>query len=75
VVVTTRDGKVVNGIVRKDNADEVVLATAANTDVRLTRDDIDDMRPSLVSVMPAGFDNVLTRQELADLIAFLKTCK
>ena len=38
-------------------------------------DDIEEMRPSKVSIMPAGLDKVLTSQELADLVAFLKACK
>ena len=33
------------------------------------------MRPSTVSVMPAGLDQQLTPQELADLVAFLKACR
>jgi hypothetical protein len=33
------------------------------------------MRPSNVSIMPAGLDQQLTPQELADLIAFLKACQ
>jgi hypothetical protein len=28
-----------------------------------------------VSIMPAGLDKTLTRQELADLVAFLRACK
>jgi putative membrane-bound dehydrogenase-like protein len=75
VVVTRTDGTVVNGILRKDLPDEIVLAVAANQEVRIPRDQIDDVRPSAVSVMPAGLDDVLTRQELADLVAFLKSCK
>jgi hypothetical protein len=43
--------------------------------VRLARSDIVELRPSTVSVMPAGLDGQLTRQELADLVAFLKATK
>jgi putative heme-binding domain-containing protein len=75
VVVTCKDGKIFNGIVRKEAADEIVLATGADQEARIARDDIDDLRPSQVSVMPAGFDTVVTRQELADVIAFLRACK
>jgi putative membrane-bound dehydrogenase-like protein len=75
VLVNTRRGKAVNGLVRKDAPDEVVLVTGADQEVRIARDDIEDMQPSKVSVMPAGLDQQLTRQELADLIAFLKACK
>jgi putative heme-binding domain-containing protein len=75
VVVATKAGKVVNGILRKDSADEVVLATGANEEAHVPRDDVEEMRPGTVSVMPAGLDQQLTRQELADLLAFLKSRK
>lgn len=75
VVVATKDGKVVSGVLRKDSADEVILATGANQEARIPRDDIEEMSPGTVSVMPAGLDQQLTLRELADLLAFLKACK
>jgi putative heme-binding domain-containing protein len=75
ILVTTKSGKVVNGVLRNDVPEEVVLATGSNQFERIPREDIDEMRPSLVSVMPAGFDQALTPAELADLLAFLKACK
>jgi len=75
VVVTTRDGKVHNGVIRGDTPEEMVLAIGANQEVRLARADIEDVQPSRVSVMPAGLDQQLTAGELADLLAFLKACK
>jgi putative membrane-bound dehydrogenase-like protein len=75
VQLTTKAGKVYNGLVRKDAPDEVVLATSANEEARIARDDIEDVQPSKVSVMPAGLDQQLTVRELADLVAFLKACK
>jgi putative heme-binding domain-containing protein len=75
VQVTTKRGQVYNGLVRKDTAEEIVLATNATEEVRIRRRDIDAIGPSKVSIMPAGMDKVLTKQELADLVAFLKACK
>jgi putative heme-binding domain-containing protein len=75
VLVATQDGRVHNGILKRDASDEVVLATTATETVRIARDDIDELRPGTVSVMPSGLDQQLTPQELADLIAFLKAAK
>jgi putative heme-binding domain-containing protein len=75
VVVTTRDGKLFNGLVKKDAPDEVVLATAADKEERIARDNIEEIQPSQVSVMPAGLDQQLTLRDLADLVAFLKACR
>jgi putative membrane-bound dehydrogenase-like protein len=70
--VVTLDGKVFNGILKKDAPDEVVLAPAADQLVRIPRADIEVMTPSTVSVMPAGLDQQLSPQDLSDLVTFLK---
>jgi putative membrane-bound dehydrogenase-like protein len=75
VVVTTNDGKTYNGLVRKDAPDEMVLVMNATQEVRIPRNQIEDVQPSKVSIMPAGLDQQLTPQELADVVAFLRACK
>jgi putative membrane-bound dehydrogenase-like protein len=74
VRVATKDGKFVNGIIRKDTPEEVVLVTGANQEARILREDIEEVQPSTVSIMPAGLDQQLTPRDLADLVAFLKAC-
>ena len=75
IQITTKKGKVYNGLVRRETPDEVVLAISGTEDVRIARQDIDEVEPGKVSVMPAGLDQQLTPQELADLVTFLKACK
>ena len=70
-----KSGDTVSGIIRKDAADEMIIATGPQTEERIARVDIADIRPSTVSIMPGGMQQVLTRQELADLLAFLKATK
>ena len=41
----------------------------------MARDQVEQVAPGTVSVMPAGLDRQLTPGELADLIAFLKACR
>jgi putative heme-binding domain-containing protein len=74
-VVHTKSDEDYSGVLRKDAADEIILATGPNADVRIARSDIVEMRPGTVSVMPAGMDQMLTKQELADVVAFLKNTK
>ena len=50
------------------------LATQAEFK-RVARNRISDMQPGVVSLMPAGFDEQLSRQELADLVAFLRASR
>jgi putative heme-binding domain-containing protein len=75
VVVATHSGKTINGLLKSESADEIVLATGPKEEARVARGDIEEMRPSTVSVMPSGLDQQLTTQDLADLIAFLKAAK
>lgn len=75
VRVDTKDGKSVNGVLKADRPDEVVLTVSASEEVRIARKDIDELKPGVVSIMPAGLDQQLTKQELADLVAFLKSLK
>jgi putative heme-binding domain-containing protein len=73
VVIQMRSGEVRAGLLRSDLADEVVLASGERDEIRIPRRDIVEVQPGTVSLMPQGLDEQLTRQELADLLAFLKT--
>ena len=75
VRVFKKDGDDFNGVLRKDSPEEVVLATGADTEVRIARAEIEDIRPGTISIMPQGLDTQLSKQDLADLIAFLKSMK
>jgi len=74
-IVRTKSDEDYNGVLRKDAPDEIVLVTGPTTEVRIARSEIADIRPSTVSVMPAGLEQQLSKQELADLVAFLKATK
>ncbi|HEY2147952.1 MAG TPA: hypothetical protein VGH32_08445, partial [Pirellulales bacterium] len=75
VMIETRSGMVYNGLIKQETADQVELVTGPDRMVRIAKSDIEETRPSKTSVMPAGMDQILTRQELADLVEFLQTCK
>lgn len=72
VVVTTTGGDVHGGILQNERADEVVITAGEGQETRIARDRIADLQPGTVSVMPAGYGEQLSRQDLADLLAFLK---
>lgn len=75
VVATRKDGEEIAGVLRRDGADEIVIGTGPETETTIRRSDITDLRPGTVSVMPQGLDVQLSRQELADLVTFLKNTK
>jgi putative membrane-bound dehydrogenase-like protein len=73
VLVVTKSGKQFNGLIRKETPEEITLATGAKEVARVLRSEIEEIRPSTVSIMPAGLDTQLTKEQLADLITFLKS--
>jgi putative membrane-bound dehydrogenase-like protein len=74
-VITTRNGQTYSGVIRRETADALVVATGPATEVRILRSAIEEIDPGKVSVMPEGLDRQLSHQELADLIAYLRTLR
>jgi putative heme-binding domain-containing protein len=72
VIVVTSSGKVFNGILRDQTNDAVTLQTGPSTTETLLRESIESIAPSQTSIMPKGYDVLLSPQELSDLIAFLQ---
>ena len=66
---------VYTGVQGEGTPDAVLLISGPRDRVRIPRKEIRSMRPSAVSLMPDGFADNLTRQELSDLLAFLQSQK
>ncbi len=75
MMIVTKDGEQYSGLIRREASGSLVLVSGPTTEQRIARADITEMRPGTVSVMPEGLDQQLTRQELADLVAFLRALK
>ena len=73
--VTRKSGEVLGGLLRQDASAEVILSTGPGAETRIPRQDILEMSPGTLSIMPQGLDGLMSKQELADLIAFLKATK
>jgi putative membrane-bound dehydrogenase-like protein len=74
--VKKKDGTVAYGILHSQTPQSVTLFTGAVTpDVTVATEEIAAMNPGTVSLMPQGIDQILTPQELADLVAFLQSLK
>ncbi len=72
MLIITTDGLAINGVIRDETAQDYVVATGPDKEIRIRREDVEEIQPSTVSVMPAGLDKQLSIQDLADLVAFLK---
>ena len=60
---------------REESDADLVLQTGPATSERIPRADIESLEQGTVSLMPKGYDTLLTPQELADLVAFLARAK
>ncbi len=75
VRVLTKDGEDYSGVIREDAADHLLLATGPGVTLKVARSNIAELQPGNLSIMPAGLDEQLSKQELADVLAFLKATK
>jgi putative heme-binding domain-containing protein len=73
--ILTSDGLSLTGLIVRETPESVFLRTSDQREVRLKRSDLEAARPSALSIMPAGLENAISRQELADLIAYLRSLK
>jgi len=73
--VVLNDGEEINGIIRRETESEITLVTGPAAEQRLARSLVKELRPGTVSIMPGGFDQALSRQELADLLVFVKNVR
>ncbi len=71
----TTQGSVVTGLIQGETADAVHLRTAQRQEVHVSRNEIEEMSRSNVSIMPQGLDTIISRTELSDLIAYLMTLR
>lgn len=71
----TLDGGQFQGVMTNQSAAEITLSWSPTESVTLQRQELMELSPSEVSIMPSGFDQQLTEQELADLIEFLKASR
>ena len=75
VIVATRDGKVLTGVVRGETGDWLELADSEAKITRVLKLDITERRVGEVSIMPKGMAERLSPAEFSDLISFLESLK
>jgi len=75
VVIRTRAGDVRTGVLRNNDLPDEIVVSNEREEMRIARREIVDMQPGTMSLMPPGLADQLTKQELADLLAFLKATR
>ena len=73
--VITGSGRVMDGVIHRETSDSIHLRMADKPEEKIAREDIEEMIALPTSVMPKGLEKTITRSELSDLIAYLRTLK
>ena len=70
-ILTTKDGRIEDGILANETSGAVTLRNA-DRDVTILRKNIAEIRASTISLMPEGYEKTMTKQQIADIIAYLR---
>jgi putative heme-binding domain-containing protein len=70
-VAITTDGRVKNGILVDETSNAITLRGQQAEQTSLLRSEIDSLSSTGKSLMPEGFENQITPQDMADLLVFL----
>ena len=70
--VATRDGRILSGLIAAETSTSLTLRRALGEEESVLRGNIASISASNFSLMPQEFEKTVTRQELADLVAYLK---
>ena len=71
--VALDDGRIVSGIIAEESANAISLKRAEAAADMIARDRIETISSTGVSLMPEGLENGLSSQDLANLIAFVRS--
>ncbi len=71
--VATTDGRVVSGLIAEETANAVTLKRAEGATDVIPRARIESIASTGLSLMPEGLEKGLAPQDLADLIAYLRS--
>jgi putative membrane-bound dehydrogenase-like protein len=70
--VETKDGRVLSGLIAAETASTITLRMAQGQEETLERQAITSISATGLSLMPQEMEKNMSRQELADLLAYLK---
>ena len=73
--VVTTDGKLLSGLIVRETETVIYLQQQVGEPLAIPREEIEEISPSTVSIMPKGLDQALSEAELADVIAYLLSLK
>jgi putative heme-binding domain-containing protein len=70
-ILNLKDGKTLTGLVLREEGELIVMADNLGKEMRIAKSDVDDRRTSLLSPMPANFNETIKEEDFHHLMAFL----
>jgi putative membrane-bound dehydrogenase-like protein len=74
-LVVTKDGRIAGGVIARQTAQTLVLRDSSGAELRLRKDQIQEINRQPTSLMPEGLERTITAAEFRDLLAFLQSLK
>jgi len=71
----TEDGELVTGLRLREDSDAIEWVNNAGRIDRLLKSQISELRESQQSLMPEGFEQLMSTDEIADIISYLRSRK
>lgn len=72
-IVTTKDGYIYDGVISNETPGSLTLeGGSAERNRTVLRKNIANVQTSNISLMPEGFERTLSKQDIADIIAYLR---
>jgi putative heme-binding domain-containing protein len=71
ITVVTKDGRNLTGLIVENNQQRIVLRMAGDSEEAVPRNNVEYTRVSKLSMMPEGVEAIFSKEDLADLFAFL----
>jgi len=71
--ISTKDGRSIAGWISAESENSITLRTASGTDESILRSNIVTIHHSGLSLMPDGLEQNMRKEDMANLIAFLKS--
>ncbi|OYW70763.1 MAG: hypothetical protein B7Z37_29730, partial [Verrucomicrobia bacterium 12-59-8] len=69
--VETKDGRTLSGLIQSETSDAIVLAMMGGAKETISRSAIKEMKSLDRTLMPVGLEAAITKEQMADLLAFL----
>ena len=73
ITIQTKDGRSISGWISAESENSMTLRTAFGSNESILRSNIVSIQNSGLSLMPDGLEQTMTKDDMANLIAFLKS--